>query len=442
MDYDIEKDEYMKDWKEVRLGDVVDIQSGYAFKSKDFEENGEIPVIKIKNIVPPYVKISKEDTQYVSKEFLITKPQFLINYNDILISLTGSNVNQIESAVGKVGRNRIKNQEMFLNQRVGKIVLKNDELADYDYIYYFLSTSETRYNLASSASGSANQANISPDNIKSLEITLPPLPTQQKIAQILSSLDDKIELNNAINKNLEEIAQTLFKQWFVDFEFPASLASPLFQGGDREGDGYKSSGGEMVESELGLIPKGWRVDNLEGIASYLNGLAMQKFPPENENDYLPVIKIKELRTGITNDSDKASINIDKKYIINDGDILFSWSGSLEVVIWTGGTGGLNQHLFKVTSEIFEKWFYYLWTKYHLEKFRHIAESKATTMGHIKREDLKKSLVVIPNELELDKMNNIFNPILSKIIKNSIETQTLTKLRDELLPKLMSGEVRV
>jgi type I restriction enzyme S subunit len=118
--------------------------------------------------------------------------------------------------------------------------------------------------------GSA-QPKLNQSNMNNLKITLPPLPTQQKIAQILSSLDDKIELNNAINKNLEEIAQTLFKQWFVDFEFPASLASPLFQGGDREGDGYKSSGGEMVESELGEIPKGWRVEELRSFFKFIKG---------------------------------------------------------------------------------------------------------------------------------------------------------------------------
>ncbi len=430
MDYDIEKDEYMKDWKEVRLGDVVNIQSGYSFKASEFGEIG-IPVIKIKNVNGKFVDTN--DCQCYPEKLAIGKEKFLIPNNSILIAMTGA------GSVGRISKIKTNSKKFLLNQRVG--IIKPILGVDNEFLFQVLSTNRYEKILFDLANGSG-QPNLSPETIGRVTLSLPPLPTQQKIAQILSSLDDKIELNNAINKNLEEIAQTLFKQWFVDFEFPASLASPLFQGGDREGDGYKSSGGEMVESELGLIPKGWRVDNLEGIASYLNGLAMQKFPPENENDYLPVIKIKELRTGITNDSDKASINIDKKYIINDGDILFSWSGSLEVVIWTGGTGGLNQHLFKVTSEIFEKWFYYLWTKYHLEKFRHIAESKATTMGHIKREDLKKSLVVIPNELELDKMNNIFNPILSKIIKNSIETQTLTKLRDELLPKLMSGEVRV
>ncbi len=427
MDYDIEKDEYMKDWKEVRLGDVVEDFIDNRGKNPPYYTEIGIPVIDNflikgdKNIDLTAVKRYIDENLY--NEFIRKK----IVKNDILITLVGNGYGNVALAP--------KERCIIIQNTVG-LRCKNDNNV---YLFYYL---RLRLDEIRAMNRGSAQPSVKTTDLKNLIITLPPLPTQQKIAQILSSLDDKIELNNAINKNLEEIAQTLFKQWFVDFEFPASLASPLFQGGDREGDGYKSSGGEMVESELGEIPKGWRVDNLEGIASYLNGLAMQKFPPENENDCLPVIKIKELRTGITNDSDKASINIDKKYIINDGDILFSWSGSLEVVIWTGGTGGLNQHLFKVTSEIFEKWFYYLWTKYHLEKFRHIAESKATTMGHIKREDLKKSLVVIPNELELDKMNNIFNPVLSKIIKNSIETQTLTKLRDELLPKLMSGEVRV
>ncbi len=431
MDYDIEKDEYMKDWKEVRLGDVAEILTGYPFKSIMYSNEGKLRVVRGDNVTERELRWGEKTRFWNNNTEGLEK--FFLEENDIVIGMDGSKVGKNKATVKK------NDLPLILAQRVACIRAKSGIVQKY-LSHQILNDKFLNY--VESIKTGTSIPHISLKQIADFKMSLPKYEIQQKIAQILSSLDDKIELNNAINKNLEEIAQTLFKQWFVDFEFPASLASPLFQGGDREGDGYKSSGGEMVESELGEIPKGWRVDNLEGIASYLNGLAMQKFPPENENDYLPVIKIKELRTGITNDSDKASINIDKKYIINDGDILFSWSGSLEVVIWTGGTGGLNQHLFKVTSEIFEKWFYYLWTKYHLEKFRHIAESKATTMGHIKREDLKKSLVVIPNELELDKMNNIFNPVLSKIIKNSIETQTLTKLRDELLPKLMSGEVRV
>ena len=199
----------------------------------------------------------------------------------------------------------------------------------------------------------------------------------------------------------------------------------------------------MVESELGMIPKGWEVKSLDDVADFLNGLAMQKYPPINDKDSFPVLKIKELRQGFTDDnSDICSNMIDEKYVINDGDLIFSWSGSLMVDFWCGGQCGLNQHLFKVTSQNYNKWFYYLWTKHHLNKFIEIAKSKATTMGHIKRKDLTDSKVIVPANKEFYKIENIVQPIIENMIYKNIENKKLIKLRDSLLPKLMSGEIRV
>ena len=267
--------------------------------------------------------------------------------------------------------------------------------------------------------------------MRNLQLVKPELAEQRAIAATLSALDAKIELNNRINKTLEEMAQALFKRWFVDFEFP-----------DENGQPYKSSGGEMEESELGLIPKGWKVESLDSIADYLNGLAMQKYRPEGEA-FIPVIKIRELNQGKPDvQSDKASPNIDSKYIVNDGDVLFSWSGSLDVKIWCGGKGGLNQHLFKVTSVRYEKWFYYLWTKHHLEKFRGIAQDKATTMGHIQRKHLAESLVIVPAQEALERMNSVMRPIFDIFITREIEAATLVAISDTILPKLISGEIRL
>lgn len=416
-------------WQSLKVGDVADVLNGYAFKSKDFTDEG-IPVIKIKNIVPPSIELS--DVQYVSEELFNEKERFALKYNDILISMTGSNVNQIASAVGKVGRVRLKNKKLLLNQRVGKLYVTDSDKCNEDFLYYYLIQDEVRYNLALSASGSANQANINPNQIKNISINLPSIDEQKAIAKVLSDLDEKIEINNKINKKLEEMAQAIFKQWFVDFEFP-----------NEDGKPYKSSGGEMVESELGMIPKGWDSKSLLDIADYLNGLAMQKFRPGDDEKGIPVLKIKELRQGKTDEnSDLCSLNIDPKYIIHDGDVIFSWSGSLLVDFWCSGKCGLNQHLFKVTSSKFEKWFYYLWTKYHLDKFIRIAKDKATTMGHIKRADLSNSIVLVPNEVIMNKANLILNPIIEKIIQARIEERKLSQLRDTLLPKLMSGEIRV
>ena len=194
---------------------------------------------------------------------------------------------------------------------------------------------------------------------------------------------------------------------------------------------------------IDAIPAGWRKGNLLDIANYLNGLAMQKFRPQGNEIDLPVLKIKELRQGSCDDSSElCSLRIKPEYIIHDGDVIFSWSGSLLVDIWCGGTCGLNQHLFKVTSDIYDKWFYYLWTAHHLARFIAIAADKATTMGHIKREELAKAEVLIPCEEDYTSFNSIMQPIFELIISNRIEARKLAALRDELLPKLMSGEIDV
>lgn len=200
---------------------------------------------------------------------------------------------------------------------------------------------------------------------------------------------------------------------------------------------------ELISSEFGLIPNGWKVSNLTSIANYQNGLAMQKFPPKNSEDYFKVLKIKELRQGSFDEtSDICSKNIKEECIVYDGDVIFSWSGSLLVDIWAGGIGGLNQHLFKVTSTSFDKWFYYCWTKFYLDQFILIAKDKATTMGHIKRQHLNESLVLIPDKKTYNNLTKLFQPIFELLIKNKIEIKKLQKLRDTLIPKLMSGEIDV
>ena len=260
--------------------------------------------------------------------------------------------------------------------------------------------------------------------LNDIQISYPKnLADQRRIASILSSLDRKIELNNKINADLEEMAQAIFKNWFVDFE------------------PFKD--GKFVDSELGMIPEGWKVGGLTEIASYMNGLAMQKFPPENNEESLPVLKIKELGQGFCGtDSDRCACNIKDECKIHNGDVIFSWSGTLLVDVWCGGDCGLNQHLFKVTSNDYPKWFYYYWTKHHLQEFIHIAKDKAVTMGHIKRGHLEEALVAIPDNDSMKKANELFEPILNKMISLRLENSRLSLLRDTLLPRLMSGELEV
>lgn len=283
-----------------------------------------------------------------------------------------------------------------------------------DYLYYVLADDEFfKYSMATSKGTKMPRGDKV--SIMNYPVKIPPLATQQKIAAILSSLDDKIELNNKINANLEAQAQTIFKSWFVDFE-------PF--------------GGKM--------PEGWKMGKLSDIADYLNGLAMQKFRPIEDEEGLPVLKIKELRQGCYDESSElcSPSKIKPEYIIHDGDVIFSWSGSLLVDIWCGGTCGLNQHLFKVTSQTYEKWFYYLWTKHHLDRFIFLAADKATTMGHIKREELDKTEVIIPDDTTYSKLTMTLSPIIDTIINNRVENRRLSEIRDNLLPELMSGNINV
>lgn len=290
------------------------------------------------------------------------------------------------------------------------------------WLYYYLTSPDGKAQLKSIRAGSS-QPYVSLGALRDLIIPVPSIEKMEEIVSILSSLDRKIELNNKINADLEEMAQAIFKNWFVDFE------------------PFKD--GKFVDSELGMIPKGWKVGTLTEIASYMNGLAMQKFPPENNEDSLPVLKIKELGQGFCGtDSDRCSCNIKDECKIHNGDVIFSWSGTLLVDVWCGGDCGLNQHLFKVTSKDYPKWFYYYWTKHHLQEFIHIAKDKAVTMGHIKRGHLEEAMVAIPDNDSMEKAHELFEPILSKMISLRLENSRLSLLRDTLLPRLMSGKQEV
>ena len=220
----------------------------------------------------------------------------------------------------------------------------------------------------------------------------------------------------------------------------------VFQGNPPINDNLQQQALAIFQQELlceGKLPEGWVSGSLLDIANYLNGLAMQKFRPVDGEKGLPVIKIKELRQGTYDvSSELCSPNIKPEYIVHDGDVIFSWSGSLLVDLWCGGTCGLNQHLFKVTSEKYPKWFYYAWTAHHLARFVAIAADKATTMGHIKREELAKAAVVIPDSGSMERIGGVLQPMYDLIISNRIENRKLAMLRDTILPQLMSGELDV
>ncbi len=308
---------------------------------------------------------------------------------------------------------------------------KSEEL-DMRWLYYAI----IHYNLGEIDDGSPIPSTTrAAVYVRDLEVPSP--PEQRTIAATLTSLDNKIDLNRRMNETLEAMARAIFKDWFVDF-------GPTRAKAEGRAPYLASEIWEMFPDRLGEngVPVGWEEKPLDEIADFLNGLALQKFPATGPDDNLPVIKIAELRNGISVKSNRASRSVPEKYVVNDGDFIFSWSGSLLAKFWTGGEGALNQYLFKVSSKHFQPWFYSQWIFHHLEEFQRVVKSKATTMGHFQRTHISATATICPPHVTIDKLGETIEPLITRTTRNELESRTLAATRDLLLPKLMSGEIRV
>ncbi len=381
----------------VTLSEVTTLTPGFAFKSKDFK-NGNMPVLKIADIQGQVrcSNVSKVNTDAYTHAKL---EKYLVKPGDCLVAMTGN-------TIGKIGR--VSEGTGLINQRVLKINPADNKILDSEYLWGLLQLNSFHRHIINHIDSHSAQPNISASSIGKFSFDLPELNTQIKISKILASIRKKAELNNRINDYLSEIGGALFSH-------------------------------EILES----IDDTWLRASLLDIASYKNGLAMQKYRPEKDDPGLPVLKIKELAQGqCAADAERCRSDIDESVKIFDGDLIFSWSGTLLLDFWAGGNAGLNQHLFKVTSKKYKQWFYYFWTNYHMRKFITLAKDRATTMGHIKRSALAESEVYIPNENKMNELDKLFDPLIKKIISLKIESRILSELRNELLPKLMSGEIDV
>ena len=384
-------DKVPKGWKRVKLGEVVKINPPEPLKRDN----------KAKKVPMEALKPFTKKIQFFLWEQYKGGVKFR-NGDTLVARITPSLENGKTAFV-----DFLENDEIGFGSTEFIVLRAINGRIDKQFLYYFAISPEFRDIAIKSMTGSSGRQRVQTEVVKKYEFFLPPLSEQRAIAGVLSSLDDKIDLLHRQNKTLEAMAETLFRKWFIE---------------------------EAKED--------WEEKPLDEIAHFLNGLPCQKFPPENERDKLPVLKIKELKNGFGDNSDWASSKVPKEYIVQNGDIIFSWSGSLFLKIWDGEKCVLNQHLFKVTSEKFPEWFYYFWIKFYLKEFASIAESKATTMGHIKKEDLSSARVYVPPKEKLNMLDRKITPIFDKIILNNTQIRTLENLRDTLLPKLMSGEVRV
>jgi type I restriction enzyme, S subunit len=421
------------EWHGSSLGELTDWASGGTPPKENPEYwGGDIPWISASSMKSG--RLSESDRTLTQKG--LEQKSRLALKNDVLLLVRGSELHK-RIPVG------IATRDVAFNQDVKSLRAKNG--INSTFLYYWLNAHEPML-LSKVEDTGIGAGKLDTAVLKALPVEVPPVEEQRAIVHILGTLDDKIELNRKKNETLEAMARTLFKAWFVDFEPVRAKMDGRWQRGQSlpglPAHLYDLFPDRLVESDLGEIPEGWKMRSLDSIANYLNGLALQKFPPESEAEFLPVIKIAQLRAGNTNGADKASTQIKPEYVIVDGDVLFSWSGSLEVEVWNGGRGALNQHLFKVTSNEVPKWFYFFATRQHLSDFRAIAAGKATTMGHIERKHLADARIAVPPPESMTKFDAVIASQFNQLVSNAQQSRFLAQLRDTLLPRLISGELRV
>ena len=391
-----------------QLGKVAKIQNGYAFKSSDFCVNGEYPIIKIKNIIDSRIDLSNCDYIEYPHESL---NQFKIKYNDILISMTGSKASQPNSAVGKIGRMRIKDKICFLNQRVGKIDVLDEKKTNLQFLYYFLNRKEINILLANTASGSANQANISASQILKLDVPMVSKSTQDKIVSILYPIDCKIEKNNEEISIWKEIVYDLYIERFINVI--------------REPDS------EWVKSTV--------YDNIQEVK--------EKNIVENNYPVLSVVKEGEFKASEDVFTKQVYSKNTKNYkIVRRNQVAYNPAraniGSIAMLKeYDVGLVSPIYTVFEMKDTITPTFFYYYMKQpIFQEMIKHHAIG--TTRQNFPFEAFKMfPMVVPPMELQL-KFEEIAKPIEQKIAKLKEENEVLAEIRDTLLPKLMSGELPV
>lgn len=406
--------------KFVKLSSIAELTVGFVgTMAKHYEDEG-IPFLRSLNIKP--FKIIGDDMKYVSAEFSNSLSKSILHKGDVVIVRTG-----IPGTCCVVPA-----EYDGCNCSDIVIVHPNAELVNPHYLVAYINVWGQRQ-IANNKVG-AIQQHFNVHSAEEMLIFLPDITEQEKIAKMIVALNGKIENNTSVCAKLESMAKTLYDYWFTQFDFP-----------NADGKPYRTSGGEMVWNEQlkREIPMGWSVDNLYSIAEPINGLACQKYRPKESEAELPVVKIKEMHEGITADTEKVSASIPEKHKIFDGDILFSWSATLEVMYWFGGDAGLNQHIFKVVPiNGFSKEYVYHQFSAYVINFVKMAEARKTTMGHITTDHLEQSRIALPPSEIIQAFSKIVAPIHEKIGHCQKENRELTKLRDWLLPMLMNGQAAV
>ena len=409
-------------WEKVKLGKYVEILSGFAFKSKDFLNCG-VPVIKIKNITQEGVTL--EDVSYISKKLADKNEKYHLNYNDILIALTGSHINQMSSVVGRIARVKY-HEDSLLNQRVGKVFAKDSKLCDIDYVYYFLSQDYIKISLASKAGGAANQANISPNDVKSLTVRWPDIETQHRIANILSAYDDLIENNQKQIKLLEEAAQRLYKEWFVDLRFPGRENTKIVDG----------------------VPEGWNECTVESFGTVITG----KTPPTSNKEYytngkVPFVTIPDMHNVVYPLKTEKRLTIEgaqtqKNKYIPPNSVMISCIGTVGLVSIATEVCQTNQQINSIILNNEDDLYFFYESMLRMKDLLDGLGSNGATMTNVNKSKLEKLIIISPSKDIVKQYNDVCKPLFESALNLSRKNVYLKNMREALLPKLMSGEVEV
>lgn len=432
----------MSDWITSTLGQLLAENGGSiktgpfgtVLKAHEYSASG-VPLISVGEIGYGTIRIH-EKTPRVSPQVTSRLPEYILRVGDIIFARKG--------AVDRSARIRSEQDGWFLGS--DGIRLRLPDAADSKFLAYQLQSERSRSWILQHATGTT-MASLNQGVIERIPIVLPPVEVQQAIAHILGTLDAKIELNRRMNETLDAMSRALFRSWFVDFDpVRAKAAGRTLHGMDASTAALFP--GEFVNSALGPIPKGWQAAPVYDVATYVNGAAYKAFQPNHERRGLPIIKIAELKAGVTEQTKFSDVQMPEKYRLRTGDILFSWSGnpdtSIDTFVWTHGPAWLNQHIFRVVPRTAEQRTFVLATlKYLRPVFAEIARNKQTTgLGHVTVGDLQRLSVAMPNAEVVAAWERVAAQIFDTAFSKEQESITLARSRDELLPRLLSGEISV
>ncbi len=403
----------MTNWKEYKLNDLVTKLGDGLHGTPNYDPNGDYYFINGSNLINGKISVNDNTKRVTKEEFDKYKKE--LTDRTIFVSINGT--------LGNIAT--YNNEKVVLGKSACYFNVKED--VSKEFIKYIVTDKTFQHYIYEYATGTTIK-NVPLKAIREYTFKLPDYNTQIAIAEILSSLDDKIELNNKINQELENLAQTLFKQWFIDFEFP-----------NENGEPYKSSSGEMVESELGEIPKGWKVGSIYDVSDVIYGAPFKSKLFNQENKGLPLIRIRDLKTFQPQNWTEEIHPKGTKIIA--GDLVVGMDAEFRPHFWLGQPAWLNQRLCHFRPK---KGFSKLFVREIIrpQLAFHENSSVGTTVIHLGKGDIDTFKSLIPSKKVLLAFEELSNSLFDSIINTSKENKELTNLRDTLLPKLISGEVKI